>query len=67
MVDEMCMVMYGGWVCGSERKWEFVVDKKRMARMVSVDEAISIKDLERRVLREFRVSDLEYGVAFSYC
>ncbi|KAF3528305.1 hypothetical protein DY000_02041811 [Brassica cretica] len=37
-----------------------------MARMVSVEEGISIKELERRVLVEFRAGELEYGVALSY-
>ncbi|KAF2607898.1 hypothetical protein F2Q68_00044162 [Brassica cretica] len=53
-VDEMCLVMCGVWVCGSDGKWEFVVDTKKMARMVTVEEGISIKELERRVLVEFR-------------
>ncbi|KAF2556794.1 hypothetical protein F2Q68_00012944 [Brassica cretica] len=47
-MDEMCLVMCGVWVCGSDGKWKFVVDKKKMARMVSVEEGISIKELERR-------------------
>ncbi|KAL0836844.1 hypothetical protein Bca101_088734 [Brassica carinata] len=57
---------YGLWVCGSDGKLEFMVDKKKMARMVSVEEGISIKELERRVLVEFRAGELEYGVALSY-
>ena len=62
----MCLVMCGGWVCGSNSKWEFVVDKKRMARMVAVEMGMSIKELERLVLGEFRVGELEYGVSLSY-
>ncbi|CAF2076635.1 BnaC01g31060D [Brassica napus] len=65
-MDEMCLVMCGVWVCGSDGKLEFMVDKKKMARMVSVEEGISIKELERRVLVEFRAGELEYGVALSY-
>uniref|UniRef100_A0A0D3C7W0 Transposase MuDR plant domain-containing protein n=1 Tax=Brassica oleracea var. oleracea TaxID=109376 RepID=A0A0D3C7W0_BRAOL len=65
-MGEMCLVMCGVWVCGSDGKWEFVVDKKKMARIVSVEEGISIKELERRVLGEFRAGELEYGVALSY-
>ncbi|KAG2247107.1 hypothetical protein Bca52824_086735 [Brassica carinata] len=58
-MDEMCLVMCGVWVCGSDGKLEFMVDKKKMARMVSVEEGISIKELERRVLVEFRAGELE--------
>ncbi|KAF3601002.1 hypothetical protein F2Q69_00037330 [Brassica cretica] len=65
-MDEMCLVMCGVWICGSDGKLEFVVEKKKMARMVSVEEGISIKELERRVLVEFRARELEYGVALSY-
>ncbi|KAG5415551.1 hypothetical protein IGI04_003118 [Brassica rapa subsp. trilocularis] len=65
-MDEMCLVMCGGWVCGSDGKWEFVVEKKRMARMVAVEVGMSIKELERLVLAEFRVGELEYGVSLSY-
>ncbi|XP_056862695.1 uncharacterized protein LOC130510422 [Raphanus sativus] len=32
-MEEMCLVMCGGWYCGNDGKWEFLVDKKRMARM----------------------------------
>ena len=63
----MCLVMCGVWVCRSDGKWEFVVDKKKMARMVTVEEGISIKELERRVLVEFREGELEHDVALSYC
>ncbi|WZZ28312.1 hypothetical protein YC2023_011713 [Brassica napus] len=59
LMDEMCLVMCGVWVCGSDGKLEFMVDKKKMARMVSVEEGISIKELERRVLVEFRAGELE--------
>ncbi|CDY24727.1 BnaC04g13320D [Brassica napus] len=41
-MDEMCLVMCGGWVCGSDGKWEFVVEKKRMARMVAVEYGVSL-------------------------
>ncbi|KAF3580488.1 hypothetical protein DY000_02028490 [Brassica cretica] len=46
MMDEMCMVMYGAWVCGSDGKWEFVVDKTNMVRMIPIHEAMTIQDLE---------------------
>ncbi|KAJ4894580.1 DBD_Tnp_Mut domain-containing protein [Raphanus sativus] len=37
-----------------------------MARMVTVGEEISIRELERRVLREFNVVDLESCASLSY-
>lgn len=64
-MDEMCMVVCGKWVCGSDGKWEFVVDKGKMARMIPVDDGVSILELERRVVAEFKVGG-QYGVALSY-
>lgn len=64
-MDEMCLVFCGAWVCGSDGKWEFMVDKNRMARMIPVDEGITMRELERRVLVEFNVSG-RYDVALSY-
>ncbi|KAL0710612.1 hypothetical protein Bca4012_017590 [Brassica carinata] len=65
-MEGMCMVMCGSWFCGSDGKWEFVVDKKKMARMIPIEEGISIKELERRVLSEFKLEGGGNGVSLTY-
>ncbi|KAF3506879.1 hypothetical protein F2Q69_00003735 [Brassica cretica] len=65
-MDEMCMVMCGAWLCGSDGKWEFVVDKTNMARMIPVHEALTIKEAECRVFAEFKKSETSSNVALSY-
>ncbi|KAF2598537.1 hypothetical protein F2Q68_00007839 [Brassica cretica] len=65
-MDEMCMVMCGAWLCGSDGKWEFVVDKSNMARMIPVHEALTIKEIESRVFAEFKKSETSFNVALSY-
>ncbi|KAF2539483.1 hypothetical protein F2Q68_00021284 [Brassica cretica] len=65
-MDEMCMVMCGAWLCGSDGKWEFVVDKTNMARMIPVHEALTIKEIESRVFAEFKKSETSFNVALSY-
>lgn len=60
-LDEMCLVMCGTWVCGSDRKWELVVDKKKMAGMIPVHEGISIKETERRM-----VAEADFCIALGY-
>ncbi|WZZ42517.1 hypothetical protein YC2023_038776 [Brassica napus] len=65
-MDEMCMVMCGAWLCGSDGKWEFVVDKTNMARTIPVHEALTIKEIEIRVFAEFKKSETSFNVALSY-
>ena len=65
-MDEMCMVMCGAWLCGSDGKWEFVVDKTNMARMILVHEALTMKEIESRVFTEFKKSETSFNVALSY-
>ncbi|KAF3544494.1 hypothetical protein DY000_02009575 [Brassica cretica] len=65
MMDEMCMVMCGAWVCGSDGKWEFVVDKTNMERIIPVHEAMTIHDLEGRVFAEFKKAETSFDVALS--
>ena len=60
------MVMCGAWLCGSDGKWEFVVDKTNMARMIPVHEALTIKEIESRVFAEFKKSETSFNVALSY-
>ncbi|KAF2582212.1 hypothetical protein F2Q68_00005152 [Brassica cretica] len=66
MMDEMCMVMCGAWLCGSDGKREFVVDKRNMARMIPVHEALTIKEIEGQVFAEFKKSETSFNVALSY-
>ncbi|KAH0894304.1 LOW QUALITY PROTEIN: hypothetical protein HID58_056733, partial [Brassica napus] len=66
VMDEMCMVMCGAWVCGSDGKWEFVVDKTNMERIIPVHEAMTIHDLEGRVFAEFKKAETSFNVALSY-
>ncbi|CAG7877747.1 unnamed protein product [Brassica rapa] len=65
-MDEMCMVMCGAWLCGSDGKWEFVVDKTKMARMIPVHEALTIKEIESLVFAEFKKSEASFNLALSY-
>ncbi|KAH0859144.1 hypothetical protein HID58_087405 [Brassica napus] len=65
-MDEMCMVMCGAWLCGSDGKWEFVVDKTNMARMIPVHEALTIKEFKIRVFAEFKKSETSFNIVLSY-
>ena len=60
------MVMCGAWLCGSDGKWEFVVDKTNMARMIPVHEALSIKEFKIRVFAEFKKSETSFNIVLSY-
>ncbi|KAH0941712.1 hypothetical protein HID58_001349, partial [Brassica napus] len=66
LMDEMCMVMCGAWLCGSDGKWEFVVDKTNMARMIPVHEALTINEIESLVFSEFQKSKTSFNLALSY-
>ncbi|KAL0741726.1 hypothetical protein Bca4012_083239 [Brassica carinata] len=65
-MEEPCLVLSGDWVCGEEGKWDFVVEKNRMGRMVQMYEGIGCKELEGNVLREFKLDEGRYRVALSY-
>ncbi|CAN6824933.1 unnamed protein product, partial [Brassica oleracea] len=65
-MDDQCLVLSGEWVCGDGGKWDFIIEKHRMGRMVPVYEGIGCVDLERNVLREFVVDEARFGVALSY-
>ncbi|KAF2567920.1 hypothetical protein F2Q68_00027640 [Brassica cretica] len=65
-MDDQCLVLSGEWVCGDGGKWDFIIEKHRMGRMVLVYEGIGYVDLERNVLREFVVDEARFGVALSY-
>ena len=65
-MDDQCLVLSGEWVCGDGGKWDFIIEKHRMGRMVPVYEGIGCVDLERNVMREFVVDEARYGVLLSY-
>ncbi|KAL0678197.1 hypothetical protein Bca4012_006178 [Brassica carinata] len=65
-MDEMCMVMCGAWLCWFDGKREFVVDKRKMARMIPVHEALTIKEIEGQVFAEFKKSETSFNVVLSY-
>lgn len=60
------MVMCGDWVCGDGCKWEFVVDKRQMARLVPISESIALKELQESVLREFGKEEKLWEPVLSY-
>lgn len=60
------MVISGEWVCGDSGRWDFVIEKNQMARMVSVYDGIGYKELETNVLSEFKVDDRCFRVSLSY-
>ncbi|KAG5375032.1 hypothetical protein IGI04_039628, partial [Brassica rapa subsp. trilocularis] len=65
-MDEQCLVLSGDWVCGDGGKWDFVIEKHQMGRMVAVYEGIGFQELKRNVLREFRKDEAQFGVTLSY-
>lgn len=65
-MDEQCMVMCGEWVCGDGGKWDFVVDKQKMARVVSLSDGIALRELQGSVLREFGVEECVFTAWLSY-
>ncbi|CAH2034697.1 unnamed protein product [Thlaspi arvense] len=52
-MEEHCLVIAGEWLCGKNAKWDFVVDKQRMSRVVLMREDMKICDLTAEVLKEF--------------
>ncbi|KAF3516365.1 hypothetical protein DY000_02062795 [Brassica cretica] len=65
-MDEQCLVLSGDWVCGDGGKWDFVIEKRRMGRMVAVYEGIGFQELKRNVLREFKMDEAQFSVTLSY-
>ena len=60
------MVMCGEWVCDNGGKWDFVLDKRQMARLVPLYEGMSLRELQGNVLREFGVKEGLFVVTLSY-
>ncbi|CAH2035622.1 unnamed protein product [Thlaspi arvense] len=52
-MDEHCLVMCGEWICGDDGKWDFVIDKQMISRVVQMSEHMDLVELKERVLREF--------------
>ncbi|KAG2306112.1 hypothetical protein Bca52824_025860 [Brassica carinata] len=65
-MDDHCLVLSGEWVCGEGGKWDFIIEKNRMGRMVPVDEGIGCSVFEANVLREFGVDASRFVVSLSY-
>ncbi|CAN6824009.1 unnamed protein product [Brassica oleracea] len=65
-MDDQCLVISGDWVCGYEGKWDFVIEKHQMGRMVEIREGMGFKELEDNVLREFRLDEGCSRVSLSY-
>ncbi|CAN6851057.1 unnamed protein product [Brassica oleracea] len=65
-MDDQCLVISGDWVCGDEGKWDFVIEKHQMGRMVEIHEGMGFKELEDNVLREFRLDEGCSRVSLSY-
>ncbi|KAF3515082.1 hypothetical protein F2Q69_00004979 [Brassica cretica] len=65
-MEDQCMVMCGEWVCDNGGKWNFVLDKRQMARLVPLYEGMSLFELQRNVLREFCVEEGLFVAALSY-
>ncbi|KAG2289966.1 hypothetical protein Bca52824_049570 [Brassica carinata] len=51
MVDH-CMVIPGEWTSAGEL-WEFVIDKKKMSRIVPIHPGVSLSELRDNVAKEF--------------
>ncbi|XP_056846882.1 uncharacterized protein LOC130497765 isoform X2 [Raphanus sativus] len=64
-MEEQCMIMCGEWVCGDDGKWDFLIDKQRMARFVTLYDGIGLLELQGNVLREFGVEDGLFAAALS--
>ena len=60
------MVMCGEWVCDNEGKWDFVLDKRHMARLVPLYEGMSLRELQGNVLREFGIEEGLFVAVLSY-
>ncbi|KAJ4869463.1 hypothetical protein Rs2_48981 [Raphanus sativus] len=61
-MEDQC-IMCGEWVLGNGGKWDFVLDKSQMARLVPLYEGISLRELQCNVLREFGVEEDLFGAA----
>lgn len=60
------MVIAGEWVCGVDGKWDFVIDKQQMSRMVPFHDGITLSQLEHNVMKEFSIGGNVGSVALSY-
>ncbi|KAH0869118.1 hypothetical protein HID58_076140, partial [Brassica napus] len=65
-MEDQCMVMCGEWVCDNGGKWDFVLDKRQMARLIPLYEGMSLRELQGNVLREFGVEEGLFVAALSY-
>lgn len=65
-MEEQCLVICGDWVCGHGSRWEFVVDKQQMGRLVPVSDGITVKELGGSVLREFGKDETCWVAILSY-
>ena len=50
-MDEQCLLLSGDWVCVEGGKWDFVIEKHHMGRMVQIYEGIGCSKLEGNVLQ----------------
>ncbi|KAH0862102.1 hypothetical protein HID58_079313 [Brassica napus] len=60
------MVMCGEWVCGNGGKWDFVLDKRQIGRLVPLYKGMSLRELKGNVLREFGVDEGLFAASLSY-
>lgn len=65
-MEEQCMVICGDWDCSGGGSWDFVIDKRQMARLVPLYEGMSLGELEGNMLKEFRVQEGIFRVLLSY-
>ncbi|CAH8313373.1 unnamed protein product [Eruca vesicaria subsp. sativa] len=65
-MDEQCLVLSGDWVCGDGGKWDFMIEKNQMGRMVRISEGMGFKELETNVFDEFKVDKGCFHVSLSY-
>ncbi|KAG2330133.1 hypothetical protein Bca52824_001313 [Brassica carinata] len=65
-MEEHCMVICGDWVCGSGNKWDFVIDKNKLARVVRLYDGIGLLELQESVLREFKLDGGKYEASLTY-
>lgn len=49
-MDDQCLVLSGDWVCGDEGKWDFVIEKNQMGRMVEIHPGLGFKELEDKLM-----------------
>lgn len=54
-MEEQCLVICGDWRCLDDGLWEFIIDKSKMSRVVSIREDMNIEELKKRVVGEFFV------------